>query len=368
MIILDTGVLRGLGLKSSLAELLRAIKESGVERVAVPWMVLEELAAQQALKYVGAHAKAQEAQEELARATPWPTNRAPKADVEKVREHWRQEYRSFVEVIEPSPEALRRGLYREANLLAPARTVTAKNRPVKIGARDSVIWLSAIEYARSHEDETVYFVSGNTKDFGDASTRPLLLDDDLAGLADRFVHLTSVDDVAQRFTLPVKPDAAWYQAALSEPSLLQLVEQSAKELLARDPDELLHVPQWSRPYTGLGFAPRSWDSAEPNGWETDESLVTVNWMEWDGLPRATVFQISDSSSYEIGGKVGQIWSTANVRWSLHGMAFNASYSTQQISCLWETRVMFAHGGSPVVLSHSRPRAYTDEERAAANLR
>lgn len=51
MIILDTSILRGLGLKSSTAELLRAIRESGVQRISVPWMVLEELAAQQVLKY-----------------------------------------------------------------------------------------------------------------------------------------------------------------------------------------------------------------------------------------------------------------------------------------------------------------------------
>ncbi|WP_178798510.1 hypothetical protein [Streptomyces sp. MNU77] len=45
MIILDTCILRGCGLDSSSAEVLRAIRTAGVERVSVPWMVMEELSA-----------------------------------------------------------------------------------------------------------------------------------------------------------------------------------------------------------------------------------------------------------------------------------------------------------------------------------
>lgn len=66
-------------------------------------------------------------------------------------------------------------------------------------------------------------------------------------------------------------------AALSEHNLLKAMEQTAKDLLACDPDELLsQVSQRNGRYTGLGYALRTWDSAEPNGWEADESLVTVD--------------------------------------------------------------------------------------------
>ncbi|MGW3981304.1 hypothetical protein [Streptomyces mirabilis] len=51
MIILDSSTLRGVGLNSSSAELLGIIRAAGVERVGVPWVVSEELAAQQAVKY-----------------------------------------------------------------------------------------------------------------------------------------------------------------------------------------------------------------------------------------------------------------------------------------------------------------------------
>lgn len=363
MIILDTGVLRGLGLKSSLAELLRAIKESGVERVAVPWMVLEELAAQQALKYLEAHNKAREAMEQLMKATPWPTGRAPKADVDAVREHWRQEYRSLVEVIEPSPQALRDGLYREANLLAPAHAVTAKNRPVKIGARDSVIWLSAVEYARCHEDETVYFVSGNTRDFGDAASRPALLDDDLAGLEDRFVHLTTIDEVAQKFALPVKPDMAWYEGALRQDRLREALGLAAMDLLAGASEEVMLQ---RGPYTGIRESPwggRAADPWEPEAPETDQGQP-IEWRAWADIPAVEAFSVSDAKSYEIGGQIGHIWSTADVRLLLSGTVFDRTYDTQLVSCLWDTRIMFSYDETPVVLSHSRPRAYTDEERSA----
>ncbi|MFH8492256.1 PIN domain-containing protein [Streptomyces longisporoflavus] len=364
MIILDTGVLRGLGLKSSFAELLRAIKESGVEKVAVPWMVLEELAAQQALKYLEAHTRAREAMEQLAKATPWPTARtAPKVDADAVREHWRREYRSLVEVIEPNPQVLSEGLYREANLLAPAHVVTAKTRPVKIGARDSVIWLSAIEYARSHAEETVYFVSGNTRDFGDAESRPPLLDEDLSGVDDRFIHLTSIDDVIQRFAMPVKPDMDWYESALRQAAVVAALKLAAKDLLARESDELLLPSPRRRPYTGRAWED-PWAGLQLADEAPESSEQTVEWMEWADTPQIEAFSISDAKSYEIGGQIGHIWSTANVRLLLHGTAFDHFYDTQQISCLWDTRIMFSYDESPVVLSHSRPRAYTDEERLA----
>ncbi|MFF9142472.1 hypothetical protein ACF09G_33470 [Streptomyces albogriseolus] len=61
MIILDTNILWGLTPEDSGADFLRAIKAVGGERVAVPWMVLEELVAQKAIKHEQSHEKAIEA-------------------------------------------------------------------------------------------------------------------------------------------------------------------------------------------------------------------------------------------------------------------------------------------------------------------
>ncbi|MGH4036016.1 hypothetical protein ACQB60_44775 [Actinomycetota bacterium Odt1-20B] len=91
----------------------------------------------------------------------------------------------------------------------------------------------------------MYFVSGNTRDFGDAATRPQLLDDDLTGLTDRFVHLTSIDEVAQQFALPVHPDTDWYTNALSQYSLRDLTGPGA---ITREDDTsattLSPLPPW----------------------------------------------------------------------------------------------------------------------------
>ncbi|MFI9248165.1 hypothetical protein ACIGXF_37675 [Streptomyces sp. NPDC053086] len=71
----------------------------------------------------------------------------------------------------------------------------------EIGARDAAIWLTAIEYAREHPDEKVYFVSKNTKDFGDGTAYPYPMNEDVAGFGERFVLLFRVkfERVAESF-------------------------------------------------------------------------------------------------------------------------------------------------------------------------
>ncbi|GAB3004540.1 hypothetical protein GCM10023080_082730 [Streptomyces pseudoechinosporeus] len=92
---------------------------------------------------------------------------------------------------------------RHASVVSPTATVTLavdetgnlvltvadahpfKPRPLMaahdFGGRDAAIWLTAVEYAREHPEETVYFVSRNTKDFGDGTAYPPLMDQDLEG-------------------------------------------------------------------------------------------------------------------------------------------------------------------------------------------
>lgn len=78
----------GCGLGSGSAELLQTIRAVGTEGISVPWMVLEELAAQQAVKYWQKYEAAVQAIEALDQNTPWkvPTVLGD-YDPERVRKH-----------------------------------------------------------------------------------------------------------------------------------------------------------------------------------------------------------------------------------------------------------------------------------------
>lgn len=53
------------------ADVLRTIRAVGMDKVAVPWMMLEEAAAQHAVKYQGKHAAAGQAMEAVSQLMPW---------------------------------------------------------------------------------------------------------------------------------------------------------------------------------------------------------------------------------------------------------------------------------------------------------
>ncbi|MFJ2883420.1 PIN domain-containing protein [Streptomyces sp. NPDC087272] len=175
MIILDANILKSASLRGPAADVLRAIRAADGERVAAPWIVMEEIAAQQALAYQRKHDTAVEAVDILRAATPWSDVPNPrKWDAEHVRKHWRERYASLAETIETSPAAYQEAMFRETNLIAPCKTVNSGKH--KTGARDAAIWLTAVEYARSNPAEIVYFVSNNTEDFGDGSSFPEPMD------------------------------------------------------------------------------------------------------------------------------------------------------------------------------------------------
>ncbi|MDQ1013194.1 hypothetical protein QFZ82_007679 [Streptomyces sp. V4I23] len=149
-----------------------AIRETETERIAVPWMALEELAAQKAVDYSNAHREAARALRKLQRVSVTEQPKLGAPDPEKMRESWRARYGQLLEVLPTSETALREGVYREANVLPPATLKGEGDKAVKVGARDVAIWLTAVEYAREHPDETVYFVSSNHKDFGKGGAYP----------------------------------------------------------------------------------------------------------------------------------------------------------------------------------------------------
>ncbi|MEV7165859.1 PIN domain-containing protein [Streptomyces microflavus] len=160
MIILDANIIKGISLRGPVADVLRTIRAASVERVATPWIAVEEVAAQEALRYREKHDEAKAAVDVLRKATPWADVPHPKRwPAEHVRRHWREQYGSITDVMETSADAYKQAMYRETNLIAPCKTVN--NGKDKTGARDAAIWLTAVEYAAAHADELVYFVSND---------------------------------------------------------------------------------------------------------------------------------------------------------------------------------------------------------------
>ncbi|MDI9829705.1 PIN domain-containing protein [Streptomyces sp. KAU_LT] len=359
MIILDTNILRGISLRGVSADLLKTIRAAGVEQVAVPWTVMEELAAQQAVRYQGKYDEAHAALEALRKVTPWGVAKQsmPPYQVERVREHWRDLYSALVDVVPVSADVMQEAIFREANLLAPCKVVSVKgqDKQVKVGARDASIWLTAVEYAREHPEETVYFVSQNTNDFGDGSTYEQPMGADLQGLDGRFVHYTSLDDVVKEFTEPTDVDEEAVRAILSTPENGAVVVEEAWRGFAY------------RPAPGLIFDSSFACSARAvvdsvGGTVSDGQALALGWLMH---PKATLDGVWDLSAYRIGDHV---WCTATARWLLTGSALVAQpFTINGVMAAWETRVLVSLTNSEAALTVLRsalPTGVTQEEFAA----
>ncbi|MEU2409209.1 PIN domain-containing protein [Streptomyces rubiginosohelvolus] len=202
LIILDANIIKGTSLRGPVADVLRSIQAAGVERVATPWIAVEEIAAQQALVYAGKHQAAMDAIDDLRKATPWEHVSHPKRwPAEHVRRYWRQRYSGITEVLETSHTAYQQAMFRETNQIAPCKMVD--NGSHKTGARDAAIWLTAVEYAKAHEDETVYFVSDDSDMSKDGEFHPEMLRD-IVGMEDRFHLFRSLDEVVTKFATKVE--------------------------------------------------------------------------------------------------------------------------------------------------------------------
>ena len=313
VIILDTSILRSINPESSSANLLHAISVAAHETVAMPWMVREELAAQQAIKYESVHAKAVAAVEALRQTAPWDfTAPIHAGNTERHRNYWRKRWTPPLNVIPTSEKALREGMYREANLLPPCRLV----KDVKTGARDTAIWLSAVEYAREHPGEAVFFVSANTKDFGDGSAPlPSPMDRDVDGMEDRFRVLTSIEELAANFTEPVDISAQAAAAALDTSGVQQAILHES----LRTPSLLATIPL-----------------------DEDYSRVIVEVAEeWQAL-EANVGTVEDVQGYRIGQRE---WCTATVEWQIVG-SMHSSFGYGFGAVSWPTTVLFNLSGDP----------------------
>ncbi|MFD5015381.1 PIN domain-containing protein [Streptomyces chartreusis] len=335
MIILDTSILRTFSPESSSADLLVAIRRLDAERVAVPWMVIEELAAQQAIKYREKYDKAAEALRAVQDLTPWQMNaELPPSEADEYAKHWRTKWATIVEVIVTSDAATREALLREANCRPPCNTV----KGIKTGARDAAIWLSAVEYARQHPQEIVCFVSDNTTDFGRGAPYPSPMAEDLAGMEERFVHLTSMDEVVARFAEPTTTDASVAARVLGSPG--------AQDAVAVASHETLGLP--------LGL-PLDGSFACTIASGLAGEAFTVPALGW-ATKKAVFDAVESMQSYRIGDEE---WCTAVVRWTLGGVVVTeAQPGAAWAGCSWTTAVLFTLDDAEPRLSVLRSEAPT----------
>ncbi|MDQ1018939.1 PIN domain-containing protein [Streptomyces afghaniensis] len=342
MIILDTSTLRSFALQSSQADLLRTIKVVGGERIGVPWMVMEELAAQQAIKYQELHGRAAQALDALRQSAPWDEVNVQlgNCNAERAREHWRSQWEDLASVIPTSDKALRQALFREANCLAPCR----ESKGQKIGARDAAIWLSAVEYAAAHPKETVYFVSANTKDFGDGSSYPYPMDEDVARLGDRFVLLTSMDDVTSRFTEPTEVDEALVTGILESEAVSSHISRAADAYLSsRRPRRVDCTVQVS-----------------------DGSTFIASTLAWV-TNRTHLGFVGEVQTYRIGDHE---WCSAAVDWHLVGAVHTDPFGVVSAAVSWPTVVLFSLDRGtprPTVLREGVPRPVSEDIAATLDL-
>ncbi|MEV5877999.1 PIN domain-containing protein [Streptomyces sp. NPDC052101] len=340
---MDTSILRTFSPDSSTADLVQAIQQLGTESVAVPWMVLEELAAQQAIKYREKYEAAARAVEALQHATPWLMDVSlGECELDGVRAYWRSTWREVIETIPTSEEALREAAFREANALPPCKT----SKGEKTGSRDAAIWLSAVEYARKYAQKTVYFVSANTRDFSQGAPYPFPMCDDLAGIEDRFVHLTAMSDVLTRFTEPVETNDTLVLQILRSPAVLEEIVTTAQDFVPNAMQGYLDCTA----STGLA-----------------DGTVLVSGYAWTAT-KATLGTVERVETYRIADKE---WCTAVVQWHLGGVVLAEAFPTGiWAGCSWTTSVMFAPDSDDpglVLLRDERPQPLGDEDFKALGL-
>ena len=324
MIVFDTNAVNLLNPEGPQADIIRKLRESGHHRVAVPWIVLEEMAAHKARLYPEKHQSAVNVLNKLREVLPWALESSLEPlDLERFLGHWRDTYRDIFEVIDTSGDAACRALAREAMALPPAK----RDKNQSAGARDAAIWFSILEFLRQNPQEQVCFVTANTNDFGDGSAYNYPMNEDVRGLEDRLTRLTDFGMVVSHFTTEVSgrdAETAADDLLKSSPIQSRLVQAAV---------EYLRSP--------IGFA------------GTDAFGNAVQWRSWMTLPDAELLSIKDVVGHEIEG---DIWYTAEARWLLYGVAADGD-GAQNIACVWEVKLLFSASDedqAPTLLAFGDP--------------
>jgi PIN domain len=350
VIIFDTSAVFGLSPDDRKFDLLRALKQSGQQRVAIRWMVQEELVAHRVLAHEKAHAEAARAARDLNRAAPWLREPGPRAfNRDEASDYWCKAYARLFEIMDTSGDVARQALAREANCEKPAKGPDAKD---KGGARDAAIWLSVVEYLKDNPDEEVCFVTGNTHDFGDGSEFPAPMSDDVKGVEGRLQVLTSFDSVVSEFSTPLDIDEGDTERELAG----RLTSDTALALLAGAVRDLLAAQPGLRGGNAVqSFLPE----VVPAG-----GYPQVNWSTWVSEPKVILRRVRDAAGHEIGEDT---WYTATVDWILVGLASvpGGTVSTSlaprgmtipvRVACQWRTKLLFSNRpGEPPTLLQSWP--------------
>jgi hypothetical protein len=358
VIIFDANVLFGLSPDDPKFDLLRALKRSGQQHVSIPWMVQEELVAQRVLRHAEAHRAAVSATRELNRVAPWLHEPGPEPiSRSEASDYWRQAYGRLFEIVETSGDVARQALLREANREKPAKGPDAKD---KGGARDAAIWLSVVEYLKSNPDEKVYFVTANTRDFGDGSEFPAPMAEDIKGLEDRLALLTSFDSVVSAFTTPLDIDEEHIEKDLAS----LLTSETALTLLARAGRELLAAQ--TGPWGGNAVQAFLSELVPTN------TYPQVSWSTWTSEPKVVLRRVQDVAGHKIGEDA---WYTAIVDWILVGLASVPSATSTplaphafsvptRIACQWRTKLLFSSRPEepPVLLQYWPPESLDPAEQ------
>ncbi|MFE6891982.1 PIN domain-containing protein [Streptomyces sp. NPDC057694] len=324
MIIFDTNAVNQLSPSSPRADLIRKLRQSKHHRVAVPWMVLEEMAAHQTRLYPEKYNAVLNSMTKLRDFLPWePETSLEPLGLERLLDHWRDAYSKIFEVIETSDAAIRRGFQREAMALPPAK----RNKDHSEGGRDAAIWFSVLEFLEQNPDEQVWFVTNNSKDFGDGSAYRYPMDEDVRGLEHRLTVLQDFDQIVSHFTKEVSGADA--EAAAAE--LLQSV--AVRNRVAQTAMDLTSLTG----FAGLGDAD-----------------TTQEWYAWLAQPEVQFLSVRDVKGHEIEGDV---WYTATARWLLYGLAVDeVEAPVGYIACEWPMKVLFSarDNETPTLLTSEEP--------------
>ncbi|MER5699473.1 hypothetical protein ACWDBO_48870 [Streptomyces mirabilis] len=173
---------------------------------------------------------------------------------------------------------------------------------------------------------------------------------DIAALEERFVHLTGLGEVIDRFTEPTTVEQDVIQRAVESEGVLGTISRLAHILGGGDKSAA-----WLKAIGGSVFPCKVAD-------ENQEPIhVSADGWLHDAL-RARPTTISDVESYRVGDHV---WCTATVRWLVYGNALFGGFP-KMAACAFETRILFAPDNDDprlTVLRHSPFEPATDAEFA-----
>ncbi|MGW4974337.1 PIN domain-containing protein, partial [Streptomyces albidoflavus] len=280
-------------------------------------MAFEERLAQYVLDYTDAYRAAESAHRALGRMLPQQRHAHPiLIDPAHARKLWDARLREVVDVIPTPPDAFREGMRRESNRLPPAKVATKH----KGGARDVAIWLTAVEYAHSHPEEKVYFVSANKDDFTNGKgPYPAPMDADRERAGANFIHLTALSDVLELLAPPVEVN-------------VQDVEQRL-----RDCSEYVQA----KALTKWGGANHGQSSVVPALRQSTETISQVRFDTKRKYPFVTkLLDVSDVKAYVLGEDT---WCTAQMTWQFIGEPYDSA-GLDLACCTWTSHVMLSLTG------------------------